>query len=149
MVALIRRSLSTALTLEPFFRPFSLLEEVEAIAKAAFDTGLSPKLDMFEEGNELVIKAELPGVRKKDLDIRLDGDVLAIKAEKKEKKEEGEKGTTHYTRERRFGQYIRYMTLPAPVDTEKVAATLKKGLLEIRLPKAERPESKHIEVKTK
>ena len=150
MVALIRRRPNGAFTLEPFFRPFSLLEEVEAMAKAAFDASLTPKLDMFEEGNELVIKAELPGIRKKDLDISLDGDVLTIKAEKKEEKEEkGEKGTTHYTRERRFGQYIRYMTLPTHVDAEKVAATLKKGLLEIRLPKAEKPESKHIEVKTK
>ena len=147
MVALIRRSPSRALSLEPFFRPFSLLEEVEAMAKAAFDSGLIPKLDMFEEGNDLVIKAELPGIRKKDLDISLDGDVLTIKAEKKEKKEA--KGTTHYTPERRFGQYIRYMTLPTHVDAEKVSATLKKGLLEIRLPKAEKPESKHIEVKTK
>ena len=51
MVALIRRSPSRALALEPLFRPFSLLEEVEAMAKAAFDSSLIPKLDMFEEGN--------------------------------------------------------------------------------------------------
>jgi HSP20 family protein len=149
MVALVRRSPSRTLTLHPFFRPFSLLEEVEEMARTSFDTSLTPKLDMYEENNELVIKAELPGIRKKDLDISLDGDVLTIKAEKKEEKEEGEKGTTHYTRERRFGQYIRYMTLPARVDAEKVAATLKKGLLEIRLPKAEGPESKQIEIKVK
>jgi HSP20 family protein len=149
MVALIRRSPNGALTLRPFFSPFSLIEEVEEMARAAFDTRLTPKLDMFEENGELVIKAEMPGVRKKDLDISLEGDMLTIKAEKKEEKEEGEEGTTHYTRERRFGQYIRYMTLPARVDAEKVSATLKKGLLEIRLPRAEGPESKHIEVKVK
>ena len=149
MVALIRRSPSRAFTLQPFFHPFSLLEEVQEMARAAFDTSLTPKLDMFEENNELVIKAEMPGVRKKNLDISLDGDVLTIKAEKKEEKEEGEKGSTHYTRERRFGQYVRYMTLPALVDAEKVSATLKKGLLEIRLPKTEGPESKKIEVKVK
>ena len=68
---------------------------------------------------------------------------------KKEEKEEGGKGTTHYIRERRFGQYLRYMTLPTRVDAEKASATLKKGLLEIRLPKAEGPESKQIEVKIK
>ena len=119
------------------------------MAKAAFDSSLTPKLDMFEEGNELVIKAELPGIRKKNLDISLEGDMLTIKAEKKEEKEEGEKGTTQYTRERRFGRYLRYMTLPTPVDAENVSATLKKGLLEIRLPKAEGPESKKIEIKTK
>ena len=147
MVALIRRSPRRALTLEPLFRPFSLLEEVEEMAKAAFDTGLSPKLDMFEEENELVIKAELPGIKKKDLDIKLDGDILTIKAEKKEEKEVKE--ATHYTRERRFGKYSRYITLPTRVDAESVTATLKKGLLEIKLPKAEGPESKHIEVKVK
>ena len=147
MVALIRRTPSRVLTLEPFFRPFSLLEEVEAMARAAFDTSLTMKMDMFEDKNELVIKAELPGIRKKDLDISLDGDVLKINAEKKEEKEV--KDATHYTRERRFGRYSRYMTLPTRVDAENISATLKKGLLEIRLPKAEGPESKHIEVKVK
>jgi HSP20 family protein len=149
MVALVRRSPNGFFALRPFFHPFSLIEEVEEMARSAFDTSLTPKIDMFEEENELVIKAELPGIRKKDLDISLDGDVLTIKAEKKEEKEAGEKGTTHYTRERRFGQYIRYMTLPARVDAEKVSATLKKGLLEMRLPKAAGSESKKIEVKVK
>ena len=149
MVALVRRSPNGALALRPFFHPFSLLEEVEAMARSAFETGLTPKLDMFEENNELVIKAEMPGIRKKDLDISLDGDVLTLAAEKKEEKEEGEKGTTHYTRERRFGQYVRYMTLPTRVDAEKITATLKKGLLEIKLPKAEEPESKKIEINVK
>jgi HSP20 family protein len=149
MVALVRRSPNGVFALRPFFRPFSLLEEVEEMARTAFETGLTPRMDMYEEDKELVIKAEMPGVRKKDLDISLNDDVLTIKAEKKEEKEEGEKGTTHYTRERRFGQYIRYMTLPARVDAENISATLKKGLLEIRLPKAEAPESKHIEIKVK
>jgi HSP20 family protein len=149
MVALIRRSPNGIFALRPFFRPFSLLEEVEDMARTAFETSLTPRMDMYEEDKELVIKAEMPGVRKKDLDISLNDDVLTIKAEKKEEKEEGEKGTTHYTRERRFGQYIRYMTLPARVDAENISATLKKGLLEIRLPKAEGPESKHIEIKVK
>jgi len=149
MVALVRRSPNGGFALRPFFRPFSLLEEVEAMARSAFETSLTPRMDMYEEEGELVIKAEMPGVRKKDLDISLDDDVLTIKAEKKEEKEEGEKGTTHYTRERHFGQYIRRMTLPARVDAEKITATLKKGLLEIKLPKAEEPESKKIEIKVK
>jgi len=147
MVALVRRSPNGVFALEHLFRPFSLLDEVEAIARAAFDTSLTPKMDMFEENGELVIKAEIPGVRKKDLDISLEGDVLTIKAEKKQEKEVKE--ATHYTRERRFGHYSRYMTLPNRVDAEKVTATLRKGLLEIRLPKAEIPENKHIEVKVK
>ncbi len=147
MVALIRRSPNGTFDLEPFFRPFGLLEVVEEMARAAFDTGLTPKLDIYEDKNELVIKAEMPGIGKKDLNITLEDDVLTIKADKKAEKEV--KDATHYTRERRFGSYCRYMTLPAHVDTEKVSAILKKGLLEIRLPKAEVPESKHIEVKVK
>ncbi len=149
MVALVRRSPNGIFALRPFFRPFSLLEEVEEMARNAFETSLTPRMDMYEEDKELVIKVEMPGIRKKDLDISLNDDMLTIKAEKKEEKEEGEKGTTHYTRERRFGRYIRSMTLPARVDAENISATLKKGLLEIRLPKAEEPESKHIEIKVK
>jgi HSP20 family protein len=145
MVALVRRDGGLALPSWPY--PFGLLDEVEAMARAAFETGLSPKLDMFEEGDELVIKAELPGIRKKDLDISLDGDVLTIRTEKKAEKKVEE--SAHYTRERRFGQYIRYMTLPTRVDAEKVSATLKKGLLEIRLPKVTEPEGRKIEIKTK
>ena len=147
MVALIRWNPDGGMGLRPFASPFGLLDEVEEMARSAFETGLVPKLDMYEEDKELVIKAELPGIRKKDLDIRLDGDVLTIKAEKKEEKET--KDTTHYARERSFGRYVRYMTLPARVDSEKITATLKKGLLEVRLPKTEVPEPRKIEVKTK
>jgi HSP20 family protein len=149
MVALVRRSPDGVFAVRPFFRPFSLLEEVEEMARSAFETGLNPKLDMYEEGNELVVKAELPGVSKKDIEISIEDDVLTIKAEKKEEKEEGDEGATHYTRERRFGSYTRCMTLPAQVNAEGVTATLKKGLLEIKLPKAEIPESKKIEITVK
>ncbi|MBN1176379.1 MAG: Hsp20/alpha crystallin family protein [Dehalococcoidales bacterium] len=149
MVSLVRWNPNGGVAVRPFFRPFRLLEEVEEMARSAFETGLTPKMDMYEEEKDLVIKAEMPGIRKKDLDIKLDGDVLTIKAEKKEEKKEGEEGTTHYYRERSFGQYVRYMTLPAKVDAENITATLKKGLLEIRMPRAEAPEVKQIEIKTK
>lgn len=149
MVALVRRSPNGVYSLRPYFRPFRLLEEVEQMARSAFDGEMSPKMDMYEEEGQLVIKAEMPGIGKKDLDISLEEDVLTIKAEKKEEVEEGEKGTKDYTRERRFGKYIRYMTLPARVDAENVTATLKNGLLEIKLPKAEEPETKKIEIKVK
>jgi HSP20 family protein len=146
MAALIRWSPETGLSLRPYFRPFSLLEEVERMA-SDFDAGLMPEIDMFEEGNELVIKAEMPGIDKKDLDIRLDGDVLTIKAEKKEEKETKE--DTYYTRERRFGRVVRYVTLPGRVDPEKVAATLKKGILEVRMPRSEETAKKQIEIKAR
>jgi HSP20 family protein len=147
MVALVKRSPNGVFALRPFFSPFSLLDEVEKMAKSAFEPGLIPRIDMYEEEKELVVKAELPGIRKKDLDIRLDGDVLTIKAHKEAQKEVKEK--SYFTRERSFGEYVRYLSLPARVDAEKITATLKKGLLEIRLPKAETQEAKKIEVKTK
>ena len=149
MVALVRRNPNRVYALSPFFRPFSLLDEVESMAKAAFDSGLTPKMDMYEEDGTVVVKAEMPGVSKKDLDIKLEENVLTITAEKHEEKEEGEEGKTHYTRERSFGRYVRTMRLPKKVDAEKVTATLKKGLLEIHLPEAEAPERKQIEINVK
>jgi HSP20 family protein len=148
MVALIRRS-PNGVYVRPFFRRFDLLDEVEDMARRAWDTTMTPRVDMYEEENQVVVKAELPDIAKKDIDISLEDDVLTIKAEKKEETEEGEKGTTHYTRERRFGQYVRRMTLPGKVDTENVTATLKKGVLEIKLPRAEEPKAKQIEIKVK
>jgi HSP20 family protein len=149
MVVLVRKSPNGVYAVRPFFRTFNLLNEVEEMARTAFENSLGPRMDMYEEDKQVIIKAELPGIKKKDIDISLEDDVITIKAEKKEEKEEGEKGTTDYTRERRFGQYIRRMTLPGKVDAENVTATLKKGLLEIRLPRTGEPEAKHIEIKVK
>lgn len=151
MTAIVRRSPTGTLTVfEPFYRPFSLLEEVEAIARGIFD-GERPffptSLDVYREKDELVVKAELPGIKKKDLDISLEDDLLTIKAEKKQ--EEVTEDATYYISERRFGQYSRTIALPFHVDAEKISATFKKGLLELRLPKSEKAETKHIEIKTK
>jgi HSP20 family protein len=147
MTAIIRWNPERGLALRPFFRPYSLLEEVEKMAESAFGAELSPKLDMYEEDKELVVKTELPGIVKKDLDIKLDGDRLTITAEKKAEKDV-KKGKYH-TQERSFGRYMRYVTLPSRVDADKVTATLKKGLLEIRMPKAEVNGTKQIEIKSK
>ena len=149
MVALVRRSPNGIYSVRPFSHTFNLLNQVEEMARSAFESGLSPHMDMYEEDKQVIIKAELPGVKKKDIDISLEDDILTVKAEKREEKEEGEKGTTDYTRERRFGQYVRRMALPGKVDAENVTATLKKGLLEIKLPRTEEPETKHIEIKVK
>jgi HSP20 family protein len=152
MAALIRWSPNGGMAVRPYFRPFGLLEEVEEMARATFAGELTPRMDMSEDDKEIVIRAEMPGVSKADLNITLEDDVLTIKAEKKEEKEEGEEGkagTAHYVRERHFGRYVRCMSLPALIDAEKVTATLKKGLLEIKLPKTEAPEARQIEIKVK
>jgi HSP20 family protein len=110
-------------------------------------TGFTPRMDMYEEKDELVIRTELPGVRKEDLDISIKGDVLSLKAETKQEDVTKERG--YYLCERSFGQYSRSVSLPFAVDTSKASATFENGLLEIRLSKAEEAKPKQIEVKVK
>lgn len=148
MTAIIRRSPNRTLTI---YRPMSLLDDVERLARGiweswpvTFRTSFMPRLDMYEEKDELVVKTELPGIKKSDLDISLEDDVLTIKAEKKQ--EEVAEEATYYACERSFGEYSRTVSLPFHVDADRVSATLKNGLLKIRLPKAEEAKSKHIEV---
>lgn len=138
--------------LVPFYQPWSLLDEVDDLAREmweswrpfTFDDRLVPHTDTYEEKDQLVMKAELPGIDKKDLDITLEGDKLTIKAQKKEEVKED---ATHHTRERYYGQYFRSVTLPYPVQEDKISATFDNGVLELRLPKAEEVKSKKIEIK--
>ncbi|MFC1967798.1 Hsp20/alpha crystallin family protein [Chloroflexota bacterium] len=154
MTAIIRwRPGRTLAALEPLYRPLSPIDEVEELARevwgswrpVALHTSLTPHMDMYEEKGELVMKAELTGVKKEDLDISLEGDVLTIKAEKNQ--EEVAEEATHYTGERYFGHYSRSQRLPFHVDAEKASATFENGVLEIRLTKTEEAKARQIEVK--
>jgi len=155
MTTIIRRNPARALVrFEPVARPFSLLDEVEQMAREMFNgrrttfgSGITHSVDVYREEDNLVVKAELPGIKKKDLDISLEDDVLTIKAEKK--KEEVKEDSDHYISERHFGQFTRRMKMPFPVDEENITATFKNGLLEMRLPKAEETGKKRIEIKAK
>jgi HSP20 family protein len=95
-------------------------------------------LDMHEEGNDVVIRAEMPGFEQKDLDVQIDGDLLTIKAEKKE--EGGNKGM------RSSRSYTRTITLPPGLDTDKAQATCEHGVLELRLPRSPRAQGRRIPV---
>ena len=152
----VRTSPSRALTVtEPVYRPLSLFNEMERIASelwesptpVSYRTGLYPPVDMFEHKDELVMRVELPGIRKEDIGVHLEGDILNITADKKP--EEVSKDATYYASERCFGDYSRSVSLPFPVNTDKVTATFENGLLDIRLPKAEEAKGKKIEVKVK
>jgi HSP20 family protein len=139
--------------LVPFYRPLSLFEEMNKFAGEMEDTWspftygsrLVPHTDMYEEKDNLVMKTELPGINKEDLDIPLEGDRLTIRAEKKEEVTED---ATPHTNERYYGQYFRSVTLPFPVKEEGILATFENGVLELRLPKAEEVKAKKIEIKT-
>ena len=155
MTTIIRRNPARALVrFEPVPRPFRLIDEVEQMAREMFNgrrtnfsSGITHSLDVYREEDNLVVKAELPGIKKKDLDISLEDDILTIKAEKKQ--EEVKEDSDRYISERHFGQFTRRMTMPFPVDTENISATFKNGLLEMRLPKAEEAGKKRIEIKAR
>ena len=143
------RALSTWL---PLYRPVSLMEEIDQLARdfwpswqpGLFGTALVPHTDMYEEKGQLVIKAELPGITEKDLEVMLEGGTLTIKAEKKE---EVAADATHHSRERYYGKYVRSMSLPSHVNGDKISATFENGVLELRVTKSEQAKPKKIQVK--
>ncbi len=103
-------------------------------------SGAYPPVSVFNDGEDFVVVAELPGVRKEDLDVQVRGDTLRIKGKKTVAHED--KGSVH-RREREAGEFDRTLTLPAQLDAAKVAAEYRDGVLTVRLPRAEseRPRS--------
>ncbi|MER3395499.1 MAG: hypothetical protein C4318_06300 [Acidimicrobiia bacterium] len=107
---------------------------------------LSPRVDVFEEGEELVVRAEVPGVSKDDIEVTVKDGVLSLHAESKKEEEKKERG--YYRREMQYGAFTRQLALPVEVDEESAQATYKDGVLEIRLHKAvpEKAGARKIEV---
>ena len=104
-----------------------------------------PTIDLTETKDKLVVKAELPGLEAKDVELTLTDDVLTIQGEKKEEKEE--KDEHHFFVERYSGTFERQIRLPANVKTGKVDAKFDKGVLTITLPKTEEAKKKAIKIK--
>src|SRR3970282_1751870 len=104
-----------------------------------------PVVDLFEDKNDIVVKAELPGMEKENVEVKLTDHMLTIKGEKK--KEEEIKEENYYRSERSYGSFIRTLELPADVHADKVKASFKNGILEVRLPKTEDARAKEIKVK--
>jgi len=105
----------------------------------------SPRMDVSETESDVVVKAEVPGLDRGDIDVSLCGDILTVSGEKKDERTE-EKGDYRLL-ERRYGSFKRSITLPAGVDPEKVQADFKKGVLTITLPKTEETRARKIKVK--
>ncbi len=99
---------------------------------------------MTETKDSVIIKAELPGLEAKDLDVSLFGDTLTVKGEKKEEKEE--KDEHYHLVERSYGAFSRMLKLPAPVAADKIKASCKHGVLTITLPKTDEAKKKAIPV---
>lgn len=108
-----------------------------------------PSLDVIDKENEVKLVADLPGLTETDIDVQVTDSMLTISGEKKEELEEGEQEGERYVSERRFGSFVRRISLPDGIDQEQIDASFKNGVLTVRLPK--KPEAQHqarkIEVK--
>ncbi len=123
---------------EGLVRPPRWVEEAQA-------EGLVPAMDIRERENEYVVRTDLPGVKKDDIQITLENGVLTITAETRSEKEEKEDGQV-LRQERRYGKYVRSLRLGSQVDGNKLKAGYKDGVLELILPKAEAVKPKKITV---
>ena len=151
-MTLVRFTPSRSLTTwEPFWSG-SWLEGVDEFVNELWttpgtleSTHIHPVINMFEDGNDLVVRAELPGISKGDIDVSFSEGCLVLKAEKKIDETKGDK----YICERFYGRYERSIPLPFEVNTEKISATFENGLLEVRLPKTEETATKQIQITVK
>ena len=103
-----------------------------------------PVVDMYDEDDRVVIKAELPGVDKKDIAVDVKDRVLTLSGERTYDNEVEEEN--YYRRERAYGKFQRTFSLPADVDSDKIKADFKDGLLKIEVPKPEKQKPKNITI---
>jgi HSP20 family protein len=106
----------------------------------------SPSVDVAETENEIVLRAELPGMKQEDIDIELTGDTLTIRGERKFENEERRENFVRV--ERSYGRFQRSFTLGIPVQGDKVKATYRDGILEVHLPKSEETKPRKVMVTT-
>ena len=122
--------------LDLFTAPFDLLRSYGE---------LTPRLDLRETDDEIVVSADVPGVAPEDLELEIHEDVLTLKGERKaETEKDDERG---HTRERVFGSFHRRIRLPAPVDASQAEAKHENGVVTIRLPKSEEARPRRIAVR--
>ena len=109
--------------------------------------GWVPGVEMYEKADKFIVRAELPGIKKEEIDVSVVGDTLTISGERKAETEV--KDEDYYRCELCYGKFSRSVGLPAAVDPAKVDASYGNGILEITLPKVEAAKPKRITVKTK
>jgi HSP20 family protein len=116
-----------------------------AISMSAGSVG--PAIDLYQNEDEVIVKASLPGLKSEDLHISVTADVLTLSGEFKQ--ESDKKEATYHIREHRYGSFERSVILPTDVQTDKAKADFKDGILTIRLPKAETVKPKTININGK
>jgi HSP20 family protein len=106
-----------------------------------------PDIDVFERKGKLVVRADLPGVKREDVQVRVDGETLIVQGHREEEKEVNEKDYHHF--ERRTGTFTRTVALPEGVNPDAIEANYKDGVLEVTVPKPQASEVKPVEIPVK
>jgi len=129
--------------------PFDVLSQFDRLASSVFDTARAPRLmpvDLFREGDQYVLSADLPGIDPSTVDLDVDGQLLTIRAERFASANENAKWLVH---ERPYGAYMRQFTLGDGVDVEGITANYEHGVLSVIVPMAERAKPRKIQVEAK
>jgi len=123
-----------------------LFQDADLHGSRAEDREWLPAFDVSESDEQVIVKAELPGVNVEDIDITLTDGLLTIRGERRMEKED--KGSSYHRIERRFGSFSRSLNLGVEVKADAIDAGYKDGILTVTLPKAEQSKAKRIEVKS-
>jgi HSP20 family protein len=124
---------------EAWRRPLSVFSSLMPRIKTETEI-VAPAVDIYEEGDDLVLKADLPGLNKEDIEVKLTDDYITISGEKKKEEKVEEKNFYRY--ERSYGSFSRTLRLPVEVHTDKAKAKFENGVLEVRIPKTEEAKTK-------
>lgn len=142
-------------------RPWSPLHEMENFqqemdrlfgwafgrgGESFLDGAWSPAVDVVQQDDHYQVRVDLPGMKRDDIDVTIHGNTLTISGEKKRQSETKEENL--YRAERYYGKFSRSLTLPTAVDAEKIAATYRDGVLEIKVPKTEEARARMIKIES-
>jgi HSP20 family protein len=147
-----RRGLRTLGPLESFFDFPELyggrmLDYLPSFFERDLTVAWHPSVDLYEDGENVYVKMDLPGLSKDDINISFDGHILSITG-RREEEEIDEKNGSYWSRERFSGEFHRYVHIPGDVDSESLKARFKDGVLEVTLPKTEKARVKKIAIES-
>jgi len=122
----------------------SLFQDLSGDSQTVTAASFAPAVDVYENGEKVVLKLDVPGIKEEDLDIRVENQTLTVSGERKFENEEKEEN--FHRIERRYGSFYRSFTLPTTVDTENVAASYEAGVLKLELKKKASAQPKQIKI---
>lgn len=143
------------------FRPYNMLQEMERLFEQFMPTGwsrpaglerslladISPKIDVIDQDDTILVKAALPGVQKDDLEVSTTDHSVTIRGSMRKESKEEKKGE-YYRREISTGNFLRTVALPSSIDEKGIKAKFRDGMLELTMPKLEREKRHNIRIET-